>query len=328
MSTNDVQKTERAKWTQEDLTQAINAVNEGFISSRAASIEHGVPRTTLERHLKLGNKEKKRQGRTPVLGRYEKELEEFLFSLQNDGIKWTVADLRRIAFEFAEKCDVKHHFNKEKRLANYNWVNSFLNRHPRLSAEKGVRGVLCMQETPPKPVPKYVKYPDTQNVDNRCQWTEDQLIQAIDSVNNGTESHRSASKKFGIPRTTLIRHIKEGSKEKKRLGRVPIMGDLETKLTDFLLSQQNSGVFFSITDIRQVAFNFAKLHNVNHKFNKQKGLASYEWVHAFISRHPEVAVRTRKECSRMDIYEFGDMLQIILEEGDGSVVFDTDVEHS
>lgn len=322
MSTNKKpQKTYRT-WTQENLNFAINDVNNGLCTSRAASKKYGIPRTTLERRLKLLGQARKRQGRAPLLGNYEKNLEEFILNLQKDGIKWTLSDLRRVAFEFAEKYQVKHCFNKEKKLANYNWVNSFLSRHPNLSIKKGEKKLSHFKDL--KKLDKIVPEPPEQLNNQapnliRGNWTEDQLAQAIESVQNGTNSCRSASKKFGIPRTTLIRHIKEGTNKKKRLGRIPMLGELENELKEFLLVEQNHGNVWSMTELRKVAFDFAETHNIKHRFNVEKGLASYEWVHAFTSRHPEIIVQTHKR-SVSDLihynYEFCDLMQVVLEEGD------------
>jgi hypothetical protein len=326
MSTNYVQKTFRIKWTQEKLRQAIDAVNQRLCNRRTACEKYGIPHSTLERYLKLGYKEKKQLGRFPILGNFEKDLEEFLLNLQNEGVNWTLADPRRVAFEFAEKCNIKHHFNKEKRLANYNWVNSFLNRHSNLIVQTGVKGTLYINQNKSNEVVKEYSKDHIQNV-SRCKWTEDQLIQAINSVNNGISSCRSASEKFGIPRTTLIRHIKKGAKEKKQLACLPIFDKYEKELKDFILNEQSSGKTWSMTELRRIAFNFSKIHNIKHKFKKDKGLVSYEWVHAFIGRHPEIVVQSQnyqcssiKYCELNKMNEFGDMLQIVLKEGDEDIL--------
>lgn len=324
MATNNKsQKTYRV-WTQENLDLAINAVNKGLCTTRAASNKFGIPRTTLERRLKLLGQVKKRQGRVPLLGNHEKNLEQFILNLQKDGIKWTLADLRRVAFEFAEKYQVKHCFNKEKKLANYNWVNSFLSRHPNLTIKKGVKKLSISNE--------FEKVDNTadQSSDNqtfnvnRCNWTEDQLIQAIEAVNNGSCSCRSASIKFGIPRTTLIRHIKDNTYKKKKLGNIPLKGKLETELKEFLLIEQSHGNIWSRTELRKVAFDFAETHNIKHKFNEKKGLASYEWVHTFTSRHPEIILQSHKRSVSDFVhynYEFCDLMQVVLEEGEECDIF-------
>ena len=38
-------------------------------------------------------------------------------------------DLRRAAFDFAERNDIKHNFNKDTSMAGRDWLNGFLKRN-------------------------------------------------------------------------------------------------------------------------------------------------------------------------------------------------------
>lgn len=63
----------------------------------------------------------------------------------------------------------------------------------------------------------------------RAQWSEDQLVAAMNAVRNGMPRFR-ASKEFNIPRRTLRNHLKSGSL-KKKLGRPPVLSEVqETEL--------------------------------------------------------------------------------------------------
>lgn len=44
--------------------------------------------------------------------------------------------IRRLAFEFAEKLEIKHNFNKDCRKAGPYWLQSFLERHADLSVRQ------------------------------------------------------------------------------------------------------------------------------------------------------------------------------------------------
>lgn len=44
--------------------------------------------------------------------------------------------VRRLAYEFAVALNIKHKFNNEKKIAGYDWLSSFLRRHPELSIRK------------------------------------------------------------------------------------------------------------------------------------------------------------------------------------------------
>lgn len=45
--------------------------------------------------------------------------------------------IRKIAFQFAELLKIDHPFNKEKEVAGWDWLYSFLRRNPQLSIKKG-----------------------------------------------------------------------------------------------------------------------------------------------------------------------------------------------
>lgn len=45
----------------------------------------------------------------------------------------TTKRLREIAYDFAEKNNRPHRFNKEEKLAGKEWLRGFLKRHPELS---------------------------------------------------------------------------------------------------------------------------------------------------------------------------------------------------
>lgn len=41
-----------------------------------------------------------------------------------------------MAFHLAQQLKIKHPFNKDKKLAGYDWLNMFLQRNPDLSVRK------------------------------------------------------------------------------------------------------------------------------------------------------------------------------------------------
>ena len=45
-------------------------------------------------------------------------------------------DLTPMVFDFAEKLEIKHRFNKSTKLAGKDWLSGFLEQHPRLSIRK------------------------------------------------------------------------------------------------------------------------------------------------------------------------------------------------
>lgn len=132
-------KTERASYLQEDLQRALAAIGEGAALKSTAKA-YGISPRTLRRH---------RDGKVArpgsiVLGRFRpdinetyeadlvakiQEMEAALFGL-------TTKDVRRLAYDFANQMGIKHRFNKDNKMAGYDWLNGFMSRHPELSIRK------------------------------------------------------------------------------------------------------------------------------------------------------------------------------------------------
>ncbi|KAL0829682.1 hypothetical protein ABMA28_003187 [Loxostege sticticalis] len=128
---------ERGKWSQQDLTEAVEAVLSRHVSVRQAALEYGVPRKTLERRIKTNNFSKGPMGPSSVFGMdHEKRLVRHILKMQEHCFPLTPKDLRSIAYYFAEQLGIKHSFNKDKEEAGYVWLKSFLKRNPEISTRK------------------------------------------------------------------------------------------------------------------------------------------------------------------------------------------------
>ena len=98
-----------------------------------ASKEWGVPRKTLRRHRDGKVQDPGHLGRGTDIPRSledalvnkVKEMERLLFGLTED--------VRKIAFEFAQKMGLKTRFPKDTQMAGKDWLYGFLKRHPDLS---------------------------------------------------------------------------------------------------------------------------------------------------------------------------------------------------
>ena len=63
----------------------------------------------------------------------EKELVEYLLSLESMMFGLTTNDVRNLAFQLAEKNNLPNSFNKAKRKAGKDWLQGFMHRHKELS---------------------------------------------------------------------------------------------------------------------------------------------------------------------------------------------------
>lgn len=138
MPRNRLRRTEKAKWTAEDLQKAVNAVNDGQ-SVKSVSKMCNIPRTTLRDRLKDNRPklEKPALGRKPLFSEeQEKEIRDHLLLLSNMFYGFSFVELRRLAFALAEANGIAHNFNRTTKLAGPDWVYGFLNRNPEVSLRK------------------------------------------------------------------------------------------------------------------------------------------------------------------------------------------------
>ena len=105
--------TEKAKWIEETLKQAVRLVSEGK-SVKSVAVQFSIPRSTLRDRIKSGKTCEPCMGRKPVFNKeQEKELTARVIDLANMFYGITITDLRRLAFSVAEELKISQNFNKE-----------------------------------------------------------------------------------------------------------------------------------------------------------------------------------------------------------------------
>ena len=136
MTRNRKRTTSKAKWSREDLQKAILAAKNGT-SMRKAAKENGIPFSTLQERMASNNLQEAELGRKPVFSReQEDEMAEHVKYLASIFYGVTAKELRRLAFEFAERNNIQHTFNVNIGLAGIEWLRSFLRRNPTVSVRK------------------------------------------------------------------------------------------------------------------------------------------------------------------------------------------------
>ena len=124
----------RGVWEEEKLREAITRIAAGEIGIREAARYYGIPESTIRRRKAANKLNKVALGPEGVFGREnEKRLVVHIKRLAAMGFPLDRRSLRQLAFQFAEKLELKHPFNVEKREAGYDWMMSFLERNPDLS---------------------------------------------------------------------------------------------------------------------------------------------------------------------------------------------------
>jgi hypothetical protein len=126
----------RAQWTSVSLKHAVNAVTSHGLSKRAAALRYGVPRGTLQRHIKRameGLGVERKLGRSCILTCEQEDLASRILDMEARLYGLSSEDIRRLVYKFCVKYKIKHNFNDEKCIVGRKWLKCFLRRHPELS---------------------------------------------------------------------------------------------------------------------------------------------------------------------------------------------------
>ena len=114
------------------MKRAIQDVLDCEISERAAAKRYEVPRTSLQDHVKAV-KQGQKVILKPILGgfqqtftpEYERQLCQHVIDLDNRLLPLTRSEFLCLAYVLAEKSNINHIFNKEKRTAgkDFFWLS-------------------------------------------------------------------------------------------------------------------------------------------------------------------------------------------------------------
>ncbi|XP_045450942.1 uncharacterized protein LOC123659815 [Melitaea cinxia] len=130
-------KTNAGEWSQEKMTEAVNKVQNKVLTLRKAAEIFEVPYTSLQRRVNLSRGVIKRRGGQPVLDEEaEQKIADRLLHLASRGFGITPKAVRKYAFEFAEKQNIQHKFNRSAGMAGQDWFHRFMRRNKKLTIRK------------------------------------------------------------------------------------------------------------------------------------------------------------------------------------------------
>jgi len=135
-----VRTTSRGEWSEENMKRAIKDVLDREMSERAAAKRYEVSRTSFQDRVKAV-KQGQKVILKPILGRfqqtftpeYERQLCQHVIDLDNRLMPLTRSEFLRLAYDLAEKSNIDHRFNKEKRTAGKDFFLAFKKRNPDLA---------------------------------------------------------------------------------------------------------------------------------------------------------------------------------------------------
>lgn len=118
----------------------------------------------------------------------EKALSQRIIRLQRLGFGLTITDVRRLAYEFAEKnCVGNNLLTNDNRLAGWDWYWSFMKRHPELSLRKTQSISHARAQCMNKPVVNAFFYLYEQEIDALALRTSPQCVYNADET--GLQMH-------------------------------------------------------------------------------------------------------------------------------------------
>lgn len=121
------------RWKNEDMEEALTKLSQGVIGFNEAHRKYGIPKPTLRRHFKGLNKNVKFGRPKDMSENMEQELVAHVLKLEASFFGLTATDLRRLAYQLAEKYNLPHRFNREKKIAGKKWYYKFMKDNPCLS---------------------------------------------------------------------------------------------------------------------------------------------------------------------------------------------------
>ncbi|RVE47494.1 hypothetical protein evm_007905 [Chilo suppressalis] len=121
-------------WTTEQLQSAFDEMDRSTMGINAISRQFGIPSRTLRRRYAARNTTKQTLGKHPILDfDNEKRLVKHILKLGHAGFPPNRQSIRMLAYQFAEKLELKHNCDHENEMAGAAWFKSFIERNPELS---------------------------------------------------------------------------------------------------------------------------------------------------------------------------------------------------
>lgn len=120
------------------MAVAIDAYKKGEMGLNECARRYNINKSTLLRHVRETNKLAK--GKVKKLGtkcvfspETEQALVNHIVQFEEMLYGFTIPDIRRLAFQLAEKHKLRHPFNTQKKIAGKKWFYAFMRRHPELA---------------------------------------------------------------------------------------------------------------------------------------------------------------------------------------------------
>ncbi|GBP81042.1 hypothetical protein EVAR_41038_1 [Eumeta japonica] len=138
-----------------------------------------------------------------------------------------------------------------------------------------------------------------ERLSGRQSWSEEDMAKAVAAVVCGKMGYKLAARTYHIPRSTLQRRASKVRYQQHEEPK-PLMGNYRRVFTDtqekdlvgYIKSMEKYFMGVTKRDIRELAYQYAEDHNLNHPFDSNTRMAGEDWVRNFLKRNPELLYKT------------------------------------
>ena len=136
----------------------------------------------------------------------------------------------------------------------------------------------------------------------RATWSKESLAAAVTGVMDKTIGLRSASRKYGIPKSTIKNHVdgkyKLAMGSNIHIGRPQMLPPkVEEELVRHILECESYFMGLTRKDVMEMAYSVARRNGLTTVFNDEKKSAGKKWFKHFMKRHPELSLRQPESTS-------------------------------
>lgn len=138
---------------------------------------------------------------------------------------------------------------------------------------------------------------------SRGSWSVESMKQAIDAVLSKSAGYRKAALLYGVPQTTLERHVAKIRKGELSLNSTPgnfkpvFSKQEEDELVRYIKEMEKRLFGLTTVVLRKLAYQLAEKNGKAHNFNRDKEIAGVDWMKGFLKRHPDLSIRKPEATS-------------------------------
>ncbi|XP_044597282.1 uncharacterized protein LOC123273870 [Cotesia glomerata] len=131
----------------------------------------------------------------------------------------------------------------------------------------------------------------------RCQYTPEDLENAVNSIRNSELSMNKASQTYNIPKATLSSKVKHNHAVHCKLGRSTILTtDEEDKIKNLILNKAKLGFPMCREDVKNAVQKVLKEMKRDNPFIDDR--PGCKWMELFLNRHAEISLRNSEVLSK------------------------------